>query len=375
MRLAAAADCTNEAEEEDQEDLVVQREVPRCRVALIANREAGARPVVAQFATGTLRVLSYKGHLVLALLDDNDGGEWSYTVLPDTPVCIAGTHYLTLPDPDGAEDSVGITFDAGGLGSVVSLLQAFECVTWQQDDPSVAAALAHRAVNRPPPGRAASVVARTVEDTATATTGAIALATGALSWGLRQATSAAKQSPLMEPTEKPVAVPSAAKKGVSGARQVSRAALQIGTSVVTGAAQATGAVAGHMGNALVSMTSGENGTQSRWVADAKHVGQSSLDAGVSVFLALNAAADNLTQESLGCSADLVGHKFGEEAGETTREGFHVVGNLMEAKNLMSTTAVAKMAGKTAAKEAATTMSSSSEPSAPAAGSITLGPRR
>merc|ERR1712187_890195 len=93
------------------------------------------------------------------------------------------------------------------------------------------------------------------------------------------------------------------------------------------------------------------GEGSAFMDDARYVGETSIRSGVQVFVALNDAADLIMQEALGSSADLVGHKFGEEAGKTTREGFHVVGNLMEAKSLASKKAVGKTLGKKAAVQA------------------------
>merc|ERR1712151_951250 len=90
-------------------------------------------------------------------------------------------------------------------------------------------------------------------------------------------------------------------------------------------------------------------------SDARYVGETSVGAGVQVFLALNEAADLIMQEALGSSADLVGHKFGEEAGSTTREGFHVAGNLMEAKSLASKKALVKTLGKKTAVAAASSV--------------------
>merc|ERR1712050_661797 len=97
---------------------------------------------------------------------------------------------------------------------------------------------------------------------------------------------------------------------------------------------------------------GGSGKSSAWVKDAQYVGGSSAHAAIAVFLALNGAADQLVQESLGSTAELVGHKFGEEAGVTSREGFHVVGNVMSAKSLLSAKAVAKTVGKKAAVQSA-----------------------
>merc|ERR1712032_478168 len=112
----------------------------------------------------------------------------------------------------------------------------------------------------------------------------------------------------------------------------------ISGAAIDTAAKLAGAMAGQV-SAAASKVSGDNGQGSAWAADARYVGETSVGAGVQVFLALNEAADLIMQEALGSSADLVGHKFGEEAGSTTREGFHVAGNLMEAKSLASKKAV------------------------------------
>merc|ERR1712187_597297 len=105
-------------------------------------------------------------------------------------------------------------------------------------------------------------------------------------------------------------------------------------------------MAGQMSSAASKVAG--SAQESALASDARYVGETSVQAGVQVFIALNDAADLIMQEALGSSADLVGHKFGEEAGGTTREGFHVVGNLIEAKSLASKKAVGKTLGKKAA---------------------------
>merc|ERR1711972_1246764 len=224
-----------------------------------------------------------------------------------------------------------------------------------------------------------------IQDMSTKAVGAIGLATGALTWGIRHATAEAKKSPLMEPTQKPVTVNPKVKEAASKGREASKSILMVSGQAMDRVAGMAGKMAGNATtNVSRAAPRGGSGKSSAWVKDAQYVGGSSVHAAITVFLALNGAADQLVQESLGSTADLVGHKFGEEAGATSREGFHVVGNVMSAKSLLSTKAVAKTVGKKAAKEAAGAASeawakehgsvSSSPALAPTPAGIRLGPQ-
>jgi hypothetical protein len=226
---------------------------------------------------------------------------------------------------------------------------------WQAGDPSAAAAVA--AAAKPGQsgehGKKATFAVGAVESTSEAATDAIKLAGGLLTWGIRQAAASAKSFPLMEPTSKPVPVPSAAKAGVGQAREASRQVVHVSGAAFDAAAKLAGAMAGQVSSAASKVAGESGGGGTGWAADARYVGESSLAAGLQVVTTLNEAADQIVQEALGSSANLVVHKFGEEAGSTTREGFHVVGNLMEAKTLVSKKAIAKTLGNKAAVEAAT----------------------
>lgn len=356
------------AEAVDAEELV---QVPNCRAVLIgtlqaSSSEAAPAPVV-QFAAGVLRICKLPSsaagapeelpRVVLAITDDGvapatlDGGFY-YPILADMPVCKAGGRCLTLPDPEGG-DNFGILFDEGGLETVADLLASCGCRVWHQSAADTVAALAQESKqvpSVPSHGKTAEATASTVQGAAAAATGAIKMATGALSWGIRAATAEVKQSPLMAPMQKPVAVPSSVKQTASTGRQASHAVVQVSGIAIDSVTKLAGSMAGSA--ASVTGVGGGSGHSNGWVADAAYVGGSSVSAAVEVFLALNEAADQLVQESLGSTADLVGHKLGDEAGATTREGFHVVGNVMAAKSLLSQKALAKTVAKGTATEAA-----------------------
>lgn len=375
-------------------------EVPRCRAVLIgtsmaplgeASHAEGSAPVV-QFAQGTLRIfqlppsVSDEAPRVVLAIEEAAGATldegFYYPILADMPVCKAGGRCLTLPDPDGG-DNFGILFNEGGMEAVVDLLQNCGCRVWQQSDPAMVAALAQDAAEGPKHGKAATATAGAVQDAAAKATGAIKLAAGALSWGIRAATAEVKQSPLMKPTDKPVSVPPAVQQAAAAGRTGTVAVVHVSSRAVDSAAKLAAAMAGKASAVVVHAGSGASGNTGGWVADASLVGGSSVSAAVAVFLALNDAADQLVQESLGSTAELVGHKCGEEAGATTREGFHVVGNLMAAKSLLSKKALAKTVGKGAAVGAVRSAAASqntgvaTSPSSPplnSGGGIRLGPQ-
>eukprot|EP00927_Polykrikos_kofoidii_P078927 TRINITY_DN75725_c0_g1_i1.p1 TRINITY_DN75725_c0_g1~~TRINITY_DN75725_c0_g1_i1.p1 ORF type:complete len:427 (+),score=61.98 TRINITY_DN75725_c0_g1_i1:105-1283(+) len=343
-------------------------EVPQCRVVLIGPADLGPERIV-QFAEGTLRILRLvpegeadtHPRFVIAVSDSDasDGGTlctissgFLYPLLPETPVCVAEGTGLMFPDPEST-NSYGVLFDAGGLELVIAQLESCGCSMKQHGEfvAATEAASGRPAQDSSQHGAMAHKTVAAMNEVSAVATSAIKLATGALSWGIRAATDSAKASPLMEPTSKPVPVPEVAKKGVHASRVVSMGVVSVSGAAMNAVAGVAGAMAGGVSSAGKAMGGGTS--SSGWAADAKFVGVTAVGAGVSIFVALNDAADVLVKESLGSSAELVGHKFGDEAGKVTREGFHVVGNLMDAKSLLSAKAVAKSVGKKSAVAAAT----------------------
>jgi len=256
---------------------------------------------------------------------------------------------LTFADPVG-DASFGLIFDNGGLDDAVTHLKSLGCELLQRES-CIATCVAPQEANhhnREEPGRVAVAAAGAVQEASVTATNAISVATHALRWGIRGATDYAKTSKLLEPTEKPLQVPAAAKSGVSAMQDVSKTLVSAGGAAISGAASLAGSVAGQ----VAAASAGSRLPASGCMADAKHVGSSSLRAGIDVCMAVSDAADQLVQEVFNSSSEVVGHKFGDEAGATSREGFQVVGNLMAARSLLNKKAVAKTFGQQAASSAA-----------------------
>ncbi|CAK0859715.1 unnamed protein product, partial [Prorocentrum cordatum] len=342
-------------------------EVPGCRAVLVgagapapgrpraaAAEEQGA-PLVAQFAEGPLRVLrllpqpgdgpdSPRRVIVLAILGDAAGERQAgffYPLLPGTPaVCSTaeGTSCLTLPDPEDGADSFGVVFPAAsGLEAVARLLEGAGCSVWWAAEGGSGGAAAR---SESAPSQAASATAGTVREVASGVACALEIGGSLLARGIRFAAEKSKAASIMQPSGEPLQVPEAARQGVRAARDISCGVVQVSAAAIEAVAGLAGAAAGELAKQAGGGQDG--GPEKQWVADAKFVGGAALDGGISIFSALNNsgqppnnAADVVVQQSLGSGADLVGHRYGEAAGATTREGFHVVGNLWEARGLTS----------------------------------------
>eukprot|EP00811_Abedinium_folium_P005556 NODE_15116_length_1067_cov_3.600000.p2 GENE.NODE_15116_length_1067_cov_3.600000~~NODE_15116_length_1067_cov_3.600000.p2 ORF type:complete len:129 (-),score=15.63 NODE_15116_length_1067_cov_3.600000:487-873(-) len=70
------------------------------------------------------------------------------------------------------------------------------------------------------------------------------------------------------------------------------------------------------------------------------VGASTISAGAVVYSAVEDATACLWRDVADTSADVIGYKYGEEAGTTARDGMHAVGNIYEIKACVSRKALA-----------------------------------
>lgn len=341
--------------------------VPGCKVVMLPV-QGGDTVLVAE---GTLRALllppateseqQTSRRLVLSVCSQggdkctNEAGFY-YPVLRETPFCVAADgRCVTFPaELDNRIYGLEIGH-SGGLQDLAEQLAAFGCTV--QSHGKAASSSTNRA-------------AGAVQQTGEAVASALTLASGVLAWGIKQAASTAKKSSLMVPTEKPVAVPAVVQQEVGYAREATHNVVMLSGMVVDSLAQTAGKMANHVGKCMQPKgTDGDSG--GKW-QDAQVVGKTTVEAGVNIFAALGTAMDQIVQSVADSSADLVGHKFGEEAGNTVRDGIHTGGNLMAAQGAISKKAVAKtVATQSAAGLVGAGSTSTSDPTAPVG--LQLGP--
>ncbi|CAE8620815.1 unnamed protein product [Polarella glacialis] len=156
---------------------------------------------------------------------------------------------------------------------------------------------------------------------------------------------AAKESKLLAPAAKPLAVSPGVRQEVMHARGATCQVVMLSGALVDSLTQVTARMAGQVGKSLDSAlsdnSSAAGGGGSIWKADAQALGQSTVGAGLGVFSSLSAATDRLVQDAAGGSADVLGHKYGKEVGELARDGIHVGGNLLAVKGQLAPKAVLK----------------------------------
>lgn len=270
-------------------------------------------------------------------------GEYYYPVLGSTPVCVASSGCITVPALSSTSaaaatpaitDVVGFILlppDEGFVGSVPTtkdLMQLLSakgvCVKVQQKI-----------------GQKVQWVNFVVEQSGNSVSEAIALGAGVLAWGIRQGGEFMKKN--LTPKEEAAAVPTAVKQGTHTARDVSKQAVDLSKNVM-GAIISTAA---QMGTAIAG-----SGASDKVPDSVKVVGETGIKAGMQVWTALQDAGDTLVAETCDTTADVVGYKYGEDAGATAREGMHVVGNVISVKNQMSGKTVAKKIIKGTAIETA-----------------------
>jgi len=280
-------------------------------------------------AEGSLRLLSLpravEGRpcavLCVGASQEGPGSEASgfcHPLLPGSPVLLGQDGAcVTIP---GEEGILGVTCaEAADVRQLAAELEACGCTV------------------RRPPSANASAAASTARQAGDAVAGVIQLGAGALSWGMSQAKTAAQTSKLMAPSEKPLEVPDVVKREAGYAREGTKNVVMLTGLFVSELTAVAKSVAESAGDKV----GGGGGPKGAVAQDAQHVGQAGLQAGLTVFAALQDAADQLVRHAADSSADLVGHKFGEEAGDTARDGLHAVGNVLEARGALCPKAVGK----------------------------------
>merc|ERR1712032_263607 len=144
--------------------------------------------------------------------------------------------------------------------------------------------------------------------------------------------------------EEPVVVSSRTEAMVSTARSVSKKGVDVCDSMMSILTKQAGKLGEKLGQVSQGPAEGKKAT-------VKQVGATSVRAGMGIYASLQDAADPLVDEVCGTAADVVTHKYGEDAGATTRDGLHVVGNAWDIKSSLTGKKIAKKIAKNSCKEA------------------------
>jgi hypothetical protein len=327
--------------------------VPLTDTAAEPEREGTEAPI----ADGTLQVLALPpppdsvdedeqgSHLALAISPQTGGCSFFCLCPPGTAIAVAlGHSVLVVPDPDHnatgpAKTACGIVFGTDGLKAVATCLQKKgRCkVSWQANKE------AHIAAN-------AAVLAGNF------LAGAVIATSEAMGKGVRCASNAAISSELISADE--VSLPPSARKGVQLARKGSLMVAKATGFVVSGLATAAGKTAAVVHEQMPDLTE-------QWQEDAKVVGKSALEAGVTVWHAVQEATQHLASEVAEASSEVAGHRFGEEVGTATRDSLHAVGNVYLATSLMSLSGAGQMTAAGTAQGLADSIDQKSQPPPPA----------
>lgn len=79
----------------------------------------------------------------------------------------------------------------------------------------------------------------------------------------------------------------------------------------------------------------------------KRVGKAAGLAGLQLFTALITAGDSIVEETIEETAAVVGHRYGQEAGDAARDGLEVARDVNKVKNMVGKRAVVRMGQKAA----------------------------
>jgi hypothetical protein len=160
--------------------------------------------------------------------------------------------------------------------------------------------------------------------------------------GVKAAGEAVQRSEILAPEH--MEMPAEAREVASAVRSATCTAAKVSGKAIDGLSSAIGWAARRISEQLPDV-------QEQWQEDVKVVGLSSLEAGASVWGALQEASTDFWKEVADTSAGVIGHKYGPEAGSTARDGMHAVGNVLEVKAYVSKRACGKILAAKSTKHA------------------------
>jgi len=301
------------------EELLV---IPDAEVVIISGSGEEA-PVQA----GSFVLLKLQGPRELAVLfvgsslEDQDKGFY-YPVLPETPVLLSGNRFLTVHA--GAGDVFGIRLPKelpGGKEQLLELVDLLskQCSLQVQQEPDMA-------------DKVASHIAKGSEKLVSG----VEMVAGYVSQGIRKGGDFAR-SKLAQKSD--VKVSDTAKATVASARFVTGGAVVITGAVADGLLE-TALILGREAGKL-----GGNRDAGGKESSALRVGRAAGLAGMQVFDALMKAGDTLVQETCDETSAVVGHRYGKDAAEVTKDGLGMAKDVKQISDMFGKKAVKTLAAK------------------------------
>lgn len=172
----------------------------------------------------------------------------------------------------------------------------------------------------------------------------------AVGWGIRQGGQHLKTH--VVPAEQPSEVPGEAQIALREVRDVTSQAVEFSSSALSEATKTLGSA----GAALGKWLGAQSGVVQHPANDkVKAIGGATAGAVLQVGASLLKTGSSLLNDAADVSSDLVGQRYGEKAGDATREGLRVVGNvvpLVQIPRLLVVGAMAETAGQMSGSVAA-----------------------
>jgi len=252
---------------------------------------------------------------------------------------VVGETLITFPPPEHVCGSLEVEVRHGGICGLLFQLGP----QGRADRDAVAAELgAHGCHVRWSPTDAANMAADVARNTGVFVAGALELTGEAVGWSFRSLGGLAKKWSLVAPRrEGPAEVPATARQCISVARAGTQTLLGVTKNVLEGVSDAAGWAAEGAHDHMPACSQ-------QWHEDVKVVGKASLESGVDIWTALLGTTIKVASDAADTSADLIGHRYGEDAAATSRDGLHVVGNVVRVVRSAEPVFVAKVAASGAA---------------------------
>lgn len=272
-------------------------------------------------------------------------GEFYYPVLASTPVCVANDFCITIPALTGEGGNADVAHAKAGdiygllIEPIVAANEAGVPTVRDLEQLLLARGVVVRQRSAITDQHWASA---TIELYGAKATEVIAWGTTKLAQGIRDSGSFVKGK--LAECEEPVVVSDKTDARVSKAREVSKKGVDVCDSLMSVITKQAGKLGEKLGQVSERPAEGTKAT-------VKQVGATTVRTGVGIWASLQDAADTLVDEVCGTTSDIVSHKYGEDAGATTREGLHVVGNAWEIKNCLHGKKIAAKIAKRSCKEA------------------------
>jgi len=145
-----------------------------------------------------------------------------------------------------------------------------------------------------------------------------------------------------------VQISETAKVGITGARLVSGGAVAITGAVVDGLMDMALVLGQEVGSAGGNSNIDDaKATNEAKEGAVKRLGRAAGIAGLQVFTALITAGDRIVDETIEETAAIVGHRYGQEAGDAARDGMEVARDVNKVKNMIGKKAIVRMGQKAA----------------------------